>query len=300
MEEGQGDAAELDRLEKLLQAEHQKIMGGLALLPPEEAASASTQGSATAVHQEWLDQQASEASGAVWREEHEAVLRSTHEQWLAHNSPPPPAEEELKFSEDAAAQEEPAATSSIAVDAEVSFANDLVARRMEAEMAQLQTLVATNDTSTGPLASTYAAAAGVTRVPYAAETETETPANDPAAAAWSFPEDSYTAATAGDIQDEGEYEYRQQMQELPGTPTQLAVRMSRRIPMEDATSFSTEGQPEAPGSPYSAESDGSGGSMAAVQTSLESLAELEALLEEQHKQLIARGLIPADTPNNGS
>ena len=34
--------------------------------------------------------------------------------------------------------------------------------------------------------------------------------------------------------------------------------------------------------------------MAAAQTSLESLAELEALLEEQHAQLIARGLIPAD------
>jgi hypothetical protein len=39
--------------------------------------------------------------------------------------------------------------------------------------------------------------------------------------------------------------------------------------------------------------------MGGTQTSLESLAELEALLEEQHKQLIARGLIPADTPNGG-
>ena len=228
----------------------------------------------------------------MWREEHEAVLRSTHEQWLAHNSPPP-AEEELEFSEETAAQEEPAAASSIAVDAEMTFANDLVAQRMEAEMAQLQTLgMATNNTSGGPLASTYATA----RVPYA-ETETETTANDPAAAAWSFPDESYTAAVAGGTQDDEGYEYRQQMQELRGTPTHLAARLSRRIPMEDATSTLTEGQPPvAPGSPYSAESDGSGGSMAAVQTSLESLAELEALLEEQHKQLIARGLIPADTP----
>ena len=52
----------------------------------------------------------------------------------------------------------------------------------------------------------------------------------------------------------------------------------------------TVGKTIQPGSP-SAESDGS---MAAAQTSLESLAELEALLEEQHAQLIARGLIPAD------
>ena len=52
----------------------------------------------------------------------------------------------------------------------------------------------------------------------------------------------------------------------------------------------TVGKTIQPSSP-SAESDGS---MAAAQTSLESLAELEALLEEQHAQLIARGLIPAD------
>ena len=45
--------AELDRLEKLLQAEHQKIMGGLADLP--DACAPSHQ--QRAVHQEWLDHQ---------------------------------------------------------------------------------------------------------------------------------------------------------------------------------------------------------------------------------------------------
>lgn len=35
---------------------------------------------------------------------------------------------------------------------------------------------------------------------------------------------------------------------------------------------------------------------AGANTSLESLAELEALLEKQHEQLIAKGLLPPDTP----
>ena len=59
--------AELDRLEKLLQAEHQKIMGGLADLP--EACTAPSR-QQRAVHQEWLDHQVCRTNRADCSESH--------------------------------------------------------------------------------------------------------------------------------------------------------------------------------------------------------------------------------------
>eukprot|EP01043_Picozoa_sp_COSAG02_P060542 COSAG02_NODE_7932_length_2780_cov_1.744498_2_plen_624_part_00 len=240
---------ELDRLERLLQAEHRKIMGDLATLPEEET------------QQQQQQQQQSD------------VLKSTHEEWLAQTQGLPSVEE--------------------GVEAEINAAQELVARRVEGETDQLYTSEekfsdSRNATSVDNNAQFRR---DVKPLDTVATTATSKTVQQDSAIAAEFE----TAATTSDTTDEPH--------EYPYSRETLAVdeRLSRRVPIHKVAPEACTGfeQPMMLSDSPSTGSDGyasGANSMEAAHTSLESLAELEALLEEQHKQLIARGLIPADTP----
>jgi 1,2-phenylacetyl-CoA epoxidase PaaB subunit len=297
--------AELDRLERLLQAEHRKIMGDLAVLPEEPAPASSVDPAQDAVHREWLDQQAVEARAP---QQHNDVLRSTHEEWLAQTAAPhpPPAEPVLRGSMDGVTARVLPSSQATGVEAEVHAANDLVAQRMEAEMAaQLHT---GSYTVAGPGDDLYAMEKSDLFATMPTGVTVTTAAQDYAQTEGQ----TEVKARSNAETDRAAEEAHMHAREVPDTATLAATRMSRRVPMHEAAAAACVGteqqqhqqhqhqqHQQPPGSP-SAESDGSGSAgMGGAQTSLESLAELEALLEEQHKQLIARGLIPADTPNGG-
>ena len=251
---------ELDRLERLLQAEHRKIMGDLATLPEENHHR----------HHHHHHQQQQQ------QQQQFDVLKSTHDEWLAQTQVVPSVDKQI--------------------EAESIAAQQLVSRRMETEKAQVHT--------------------ALDKFSYArAETSV---CNEPTHRrdAWSLDAVATTAsrktiqqldsACAAELEDATQV-YRnvdqphEHLHRHNRGTFATGLRASRRVPIrEDAAGACTGfGQPmQSPDSP-STEPDGYGSEpngLEAAHTSLESLAELEALLEEQHKQLIARGLIPADTP----